>query len=140
MTADVETRAHALAMGWLRDQVWLAKNAPVQPKVRPRFIAPKTFTDDDVLKSIAPAIYVEALTPGEFSAHGWTCCPFPDHDDQTPSFRAYPDPDEGWYCYGCNRGGTIYDFAGALWGLSTRGSAFIELRRRLADELLRRGS
>jgi hypothetical protein len=139
MTVEVAERAQEIAMGWVRDQAWLAEHAP-QPKVRRRFIAPKSFADDDVLKSIAPVIYVEALTPGELSTHGWGPCPFPDHDDQTPSFRAYPDPGEGWYCFGCNRGGDIYAFGAALWGLATRGSTFIELRRRLAGELLRRAA
>jgi hypothetical protein len=139
MTADVGQRAHALAMEWLRDRAWLAENAP-KPTPR-RFIAPRSFTEDDVLKSILPTAYVEALAPDtEFTSHGWACCPFGDHDDQSPSFKAYPDPERGFYCYGCNRGGDIYAFAAALWGWTTTGSAFIELRRRLADELLRRAA
>ena len=35
-------------------------------------------------------------------------CPFPDHEDNNPSFTVYP-PD-GFYCFGCNRGGTAIDY------------------------------
>jgi len=42
-----------------------------------------------------------------YSPSGWThrrTCPFPDHDDKTPSFNY--NPSEGrFYCFGCNRGG-----------------------------------
>jgi len=43
----------------------------------------------------------------------------------------YEDPQRGWYCFGCGRGGSIYDFAAALLGSGTRGQDFIELRREL---------
>ena len=56
-------------------------------------------------------------------------CPF--HDDDTPSLHVYPSAAEGWYCFGCGRGGSIYDFAALLLGRSTRGEDFIELRREL---------
>ena len=62
---------------------------------------------------------------------GKIVCPF--HDDHDPSLQLY---DNGsLYCFGCQRGGTIYDFAGALWGLDTKGREFLELRDRLATEL-----
>jgi hypothetical protein len=44
----------------------------------------------------------------------------------------YEDPQRGWYCFGCQRGGSIYDFAALLLGRGTRGEEFIELRRELA--------
>lgn len=39
----------------------------------------------------------------------YTClCPF--HDDvKSPSMRIYPDT-YSWWCYGCNSGGSVYDF------------------------------
>ena len=41
-----------------------------------------------------------------------------------------------WYCFGaCRRGGSIYDFAGLLWGLDTKGREFLTLRARLAEKL-----
>ena len=39
-------------------------------------------------------------------------CPFPDHQDRTPSFRV--NPAKGvWHCFGCRRGGSVVDFE--LW-------------------------
>jgi CHC2 zinc finger len=140
MAVDPGAVAHRLAMDWLREQVWLAQNAPAPERPRRRYLAPNTFSDDDVLATIAPALYIEALTGEEISDCAMVSCPLPDHEDRTPSFRAYDDPERGWYCFGCNRGGAIYDFAGALRGIPTRGASFTELRDRLAAELLGRRS
>jgi hypothetical protein len=41
------------------------------------------------------------------------CCPLPDHHDDTPSFRI---EGQRWHCFGCNRGGDVFDLAMALWG------------------------
>jgi hypothetical protein len=35
-------------------------------------------------------------------------CPLGLHEDSTPSFTIYPN-DKGWYCFGCNQGGTVID-------------------------------
>lgn len=32
------------------------------------------------------------------------CCPFPDHDDSSPSFSLFDD--NGYKCYGCDRKGS----------------------------------
>ena len=60
------------------------------------------------------------------------------HPDSRPSLHAYPDPVGGWACFSAKcwrgdrpNGGDIYDLAGQLWGLSTRGPDFPKLRRRL---------
>jgi len=45
--------------------------------------------------------------------------------------HVYADPGQGWYCFGCGRGGTIYDLAAMLWGRDTHGREFIQLRREL---------
>lgn len=37
-------------------------------------------------------------------------CPLGTHHDSTPSFTIYPG-DAGWYCFGCNQGGTVIDLA-----------------------------
>ncbi|MBA2707562.1 MAG: hypothetical protein H0U59_07145 [Gemmatimonadaceae bacterium] len=37
-------------------------------------------------------------------------CPLPDHHDKTPSFHVYPQQNT-WHCFGCNRGGDIFDLA-----------------------------
>jgi hypothetical protein len=56
------------------------------------------------------------------------------HDDHTPSLQLY---EHDWYCYGaCRTGGSIYDLGARLYGLGTRGRGFLELRQRLADEVL----
>lgn len=44
-------------------------------------------------------------------------CPFPWHDDSTPSFTLYPDH---WFCYGCNIGGSVIDFVAAIHGCEPR--------------------
>lgn len=43
---------------------------------------------------------------------GWThkaCCPFPDHQDSTPSF-GYNSKDERFHCFGCQRTGNTVQF------------------------------
>ena len=91
-------------------------------------------SDDAALRSIPTETYVELLTRTEFRGR-FALCPFPDHEDKTPSFRALPDG--GFVCFGCGRkGGSIIDF-GELWfGITARGDGFKELRQRLAADLL----
>lgn len=104
------------------------------PSVGSPATSPARGSDDDVLLTIEPAVYVRALIGAEPGRDGKVRCPF--HDDHTPSLHVYADAERGWTCFGCNRGGTIYDFGAALWGLEPRGEGFRELRRRLAAELL----
>jgi hypothetical protein len=46
-------------------------------------------------------------------------------------------PERGWYCFGCRRGGSIYDlaavpyFSGQSGEVLLRGERFIEVRERL---------
>jgi CHC2 zinc finger/RepB DNA-primase from phage plasmid len=85
---------------------------------------------DDPLLAIEPARFVEELAGVAVPRNRKVRCPF--HDDRTPSLHVYDDPARGWCCFGCGRGGSIYDFAALLWGgLQTRGTDFVELRRRL---------
>lgn len=45
----------------------------------------------------------------------WGQCPFPDHDDRTPSFSV--SPDKGIYkCFGCGRGGGVFRLVQELDG------------------------
>jgi len=85
---------------------------------------------EDRLLAVSPRVYVERLTGTPVGRSGKICCPF--HKDHTPSLHVYEDPQRGWYCFGCGRGGSIYDFAALLLGRGTRGEEFIELRRELA--------
>lgn len=91
---------------------------------------------DRALLAIPAAEYVRVLTGREPSRAGKVLCPF--HHEQTPSLQLYPDGT--FYCYGrhskhhaCGKGGTVFDFAAALWGLGTKEDDFLELRRRLAN-------
>lgn len=82
------------------------------------------------LEAVPPASYVRALTGLEVDAHGKVRCPL--HDDRTPSLHVYATAEEGWFCFGCRRGGSIYDLAAALWKRPLRGRGFADLR----DDLL----
>lgn len=86
---------------------------------------------DRALLAIPAAEYARALTGREPNRAGKIACPF--HDDHDPSLQLYDDGT--WYCFGaCRRGGSIYDFAGLLWGVGTKRREFLELRARLAEE------
>jgi RepB DNA-primase from phage plasmid/CHC2 zinc finger len=85
---------------------------------------------DDALRSIPASEYVPTLIGHEPDRRGKIACPF--HEDRNASLHVYPDGG-GWYCFGCERGGTIIDFAAALWGVDPRGRGYQELRRRLRE-------
>jgi hypothetical protein len=87
-------------------------------------------TANDPLRTVPPPVYVERLLGVRVPRHGKVHCPF--HADRTPSLHVYAEPDRGWYCYGCGRGGSIYDLAAAVRGITTRGADFALLRRDLA--------
>ena len=92
---------------------------------------------EDPLHAIEPAHYVRLLTGRTPAPNGKMLCPL--HEERTPSFHAYPTPQQGWACYGCPtpsgrlRGGDIYTLASYLWRIPTQGQAFTELRTRLQD-------
>lgn len=105
-----------------------ADDAPRRPRSRPR-ARPQGLT------AIEPARYVSVLTGQPVGRTRKIRCPL--HDDRTPSLHVYQHPDDGWYCFGCRRGGSIFDLAAELWlpgpssGLRLRGSRFLEIRQRL---------
>ena len=84
---------------------------------------------EDPLRRIPPGVYVQALTGQSVGRDGKVSCPF--HEDRTPSLHVYERPEQGWYCFGCGRGGSIYDLAAELYGLAPRGRGFLRLRLRL---------
>lgn len=85
---------------------------------------------DRELLAIPAADYVRVLASREPNRAGKVLCPF--HQETDPSLQLYPDGT--FYCFGarCRKGGTIFDFAAAMWGIDTREDDFLELRRRLA--------
>jgi len=87
---------------------------------------------DRLLLAIPAAEYVRALAGVSPDRSGKLHCPF--HEDRTASLQLYDDGT--WYCYGaCKAGGSLFDFAGRMWRMDTKGHAFLKLRARLADEL-----
>jgi hypothetical protein len=106
-------------VGHLPDGEPLARERPPRPSARL----------DEPLRHIAPDVYVKRLTGITVPRSRKISCPF--HADDDPSLHVFRTPERGWYCFGCGRGGSIYDFAAGLWNLATRGDAFNELRRRL---------
>ena len=44
-------------------------------------------------------------------------CPFPDHDDRSPSFSVSADL-QLYFCYGCKKGGNIFKFLQTFQGMS----------------------
>lgn len=113
------------------DETW-AKRARIAR--RPQRPGQRDYqTERDRLVAIEARDYVSALTGRDVDA-GKVPCVLPDHDERTASFVVYPG-DGGWYCYGCHRGGGIYDLAAALWDLSTRGRDFVELHERLCEQM-----
>lgn len=99
--------------------------APAGTSVRPHGDA------DDPLRSIPASVYVPALLGVEPGRDGKIGCPF--HADSTPSLHVY---DDHWYCYGCERGGSIIDLGAELYGITPRGRGYHDVRRRLAASLL----
>ena len=94
----------------------------------------RTGADGDALLQIPPREYVERLTGATAGSDRKIRCPF--HDDATPSLHVYEKPERGWYCFGCGRGGSIYDVAAQLWGRGLRGAEFVRLRQDLRATLL----
>jgi hypothetical protein len=56
------------------------------------------------------------------------CCPLPDHRDVTPSFRI---TGQRWHCFGCNRGGDVFDIVMALEGFTQPYEALVWLEKGL---------
>lgn len=53
----------------------------------------------------------------EVTRHNTALCPF--HSDSKPSMHIY-DGRKGWWCYVCNRGGSVIDFTMELFGMKFR--------------------
>jgi hypothetical protein len=89
----------------------------------------------DPLRAISLPLAIEIITGEQVPRSGTMRCPLPGHEERTPSCRV---DDDVFFCHGCLRGGSLYDLGAHLFGLGTRGAQFLEVRRRLAAELLGR--
>jgi hypothetical protein len=83
---------------------------------------------DDELQLIAPPAYFLALC-GRAGADGaaWCAARCP-ATTMPPPAGCTNEAEPGWWCFGCSRGGRIYDLAslmaGGPWGWEPRGDAF----------------
>ncbi|MGH8524365.1 MAG: hypothetical protein ACREXY_09140 [Gammaproteobacteria bacterium] len=105
---------------------------PPVSKPAPRVHAAPRATADDPLRNVSAETYYRALTGWEVIPGRHVRCPFWDHQSPRP-MMLYPDGT--WYCWPCEAGGTIYDFAARLWGAGTWGDDFRRLQERLLVEL-----
>ena len=85
------------------------------PQSRPRMKG-RTGTSDDPYQRISPPDYFLRLANVEVPYSGKVRCPAPDHEDNDPSCHVDADPETGWWCFGCGRGGGIYQLASMLQG------------------------
>jgi hypothetical protein len=72
----------------------------------------------------------------QYSPSGWThkaTCPFPDHNDKTPSF-AYNPSENRFNCLGCQRGGKIVQFIAYMENKKQTEVAYDLLKNILDDE------
>ena len=61
------------------------------------------------------------------------CCPFPEHQDNTPSFYCYPD--QRFHCFGCRRHGDAVDLWAAVKGIEPGIEAALDLAQEYGVEL-----
>jgi DNA primase RepB-like protein/CHC2-type zinc finger protein len=116
-------------VGALPDPAEPPHRTPTPPATSPRAAW-------DPLLDIASRHYVPYITGRPPRRDGKVRCPMhADGQERTPSLQLYDDPARGWFCFGCDRGGSIVDFGALLWGLEPRGRDYHEIRRRLAAEL-----
>lgn len=88
----------------------------------------KSNSEKSKIKSIPISLYMDEviykqregyyeLKP-DLTAYEWCKCPL--HDEDTPSFKYYPETNT-FYCFGCNTGGDIIKlhqvFAEKMWGI-----------------------
>jgi hypothetical protein len=92
---------------------------------------------DDELQLIAPPTYFLALCGLRVpDGGGMVKCPLGDHDDAYASCQVYGEAEQGWWCFGCARGGPdlrprLAD-GGGTWGRELRGETFRSVRELVA--------
>ncbi len=81
------------------------------------------FREDTATLNRMPLQAVGNLLGLRLPLHGMIRCPFPDHDDRTPSFEVRKSGIR-WVCYGCRRSGGPIDFVKTY-----HGTDFLEAKR-----------
>jgi DNA primase len=79
---------------------------------------------DHIKTGVDLKAYIEQSTGSTFKKNGkgYVCrCPFPDHEDKTPSFIVTPH-ENLWNCFGCGRGGDIFEFDHLFFNLDFKTS------------------
>jgi hypothetical protein len=90
------------------------------PRRTRRFAA--SVHDEDPARRIAPRDYFRVLADRDPGEYRFIQCPNPNHkggQERTPSCEVYDEPEEGWYCWGCGAGGSIYDLAAVMLGIGS---------------------
>lgn len=112
---------------------------PTPPAAKPRKpLPPGPRRDfDDWLRTLDPASYFWDLAGISVPDRGFVTCPFPDHDDHTPSCLVY-GPGDGFHCFGCGRGGqSAIDLVSAVQGGPTnrqlKGDAFLAAKTQVCE-------
>ncbi|MFL6336801.1 MAG: DNA primase, partial [Pyrinomonadaceae bacterium] len=76
---------------------------------------PQTFIDDLRRQADIVRVVGDYVTLKKKGANWMACCPF--HQEKTPSFSVNPSKNI-FYCFGCGKGGSVFNFVMELEGLS----------------------
>ncbi|MDT5272716.1 MAG: primase [Acidobacteriota bacterium] len=76
---------------------------------------PQTFIDDLRRQADIVRVVGDYVTLKKKGANWMACCPF--HQEKTPSFSVNPSKSI-FYCFGCGKGGSVFNFVMELEGLS----------------------
>ena len=76
---------------------------------------PQTFIDDLRRQADIVRVVGDYVTLKKKGANWMACCPF--HQEKTPSFSVNPSKNI-FYCFGCGKGGSVFNFVMEVEGLS----------------------
>ena len=95
-----------------------------QQQKQPKQTMPGNHIDVEAIKAKNDIVaIIEGYTRLRKTGRNFTgCCPI--HGDKHPSLTVYPEQ-QSWHCYGCNRGGDVFDFIQAAENTDFRGAAAI---------------
>jgi hypothetical protein len=117
----------------------LGASIPVEPKPAPTPAACGRPAGSLPTAGLRPREWFARLEPDRpINRYGYARCPL--HDDTTPSLKLYDTPQEGWYCWGCTRGGDLAEYL--AWRRHGRRARELDARQwqALIGELQRLGA